>query len=308
MTLALLAYDSPPCAAPRCHAPAGNNIVNKARLVLLTLLAMLAFAGNSVLCRLALKGSASDPASFTVVRIVAGAVVLAVLVGLRGGERLRSSGSWAGAAALSLYALAFSFAYVRLSAGSGALLLFGAVQSGLLGYAIARGERLAALAWAGLATSIAGLLLLLLPGSSAPHLGSALLMVCAGLAWACYTVLGRRAGDALRTTAGSFVRAVPVVLAAALPWLPDLHIDGLGLLCAVLSGALASGLGYTVWYQAVPHLTALRASAVQLSVPVISALAGVVVLAEPLSLRLAVASVAVLGGIALVLAARERAR
>jgi drug/metabolite transporter (DMT)-like permease len=269
---------------------------------------MSAFAGNSILCRLALKGTATDPASFTVVRIVAGAVVLAVLVRLRGGERLRTAASWAGAVALSLYAVAFSFAYVRLSAGGGALLLFGAVQSSLLGYGLCKGERLSALALAGFATSIAGLLFLLLPGSSAPHLASAFLMVCAGAAWAWYTVLGRSGGDALRTTAGSFLRAVPIVVAVAVPFLPVLRIDASGALCAALSGAVASGIGYTIWYQAVPHLSALRASAVQLSVPVLSAVAGVVLLAEPLTLRLGVASVAVLGGIALVLAARERAR
>ncbi len=282
--------------------------MNPTRLALLTALAMSAFAGNSILCRLALKGTATDPASFTVVRIVAGAVVLAVLVRLRGGERLRTAGSWAGAAALSLYAVAFSFAYVRLSAGSGALLLFGAVQSSLLGYGLYKGERLSALALVGFATSIAGLLLLLLPGSSAPHLGSALVMVCAGAAWAWYTVLGRGGGDALRTTAGSFLRAVPIVVAVAVPFLPVLRIDASGALCAVMSGAVASGIGYTIWYQAVPHLSALRASAVQLSVPVLSAVAGVVLLAEPLTLRLGVASVAVLGGIALVLSARQRSR
>jgi drug/metabolite transporter (DMT)-like permease len=269
---------------------------------------MSAFAGNSILCRLALKGTATDPASFSVVRIVAGAVVLAVLIRLRSGERLRTAGSWAGAVALSLYAVAFSFAYVRLSAGSGALLLFGAVQSSLLGYGLCKGERLSALALVGFATSIAGLLLLLLPGSNAPHPGSALVMVCAGAAWAWYTVLGRGGGDALRTTAGSFLRAVPIVVAVALPFLPVLRIDAYGALCAVMSGAVASGIGYTIWYQAVPHLSTLRASAVQLSVPVLSAIAGVVLLAEPLTLRLGAASVAVLGGIALVLAARERSR
>lgn len=278
------------------------------RLALLTALAMSAFAGNSILCRLALKGTATDPASFTVVRILTGAVVLAVLVRLRGREHPRVGGSWAGAAALSLYAVAFSFAYVRLSAGSGALLLFGAVQSSLLGYGLCKGERLSALALCGFTTSIAGLLFLLLPGSTAPHLGSALVMVCAGVAWAWYTVLGRGVADALHTTAGSFLRAVPIVAAAAVPFLPALRIDASGALCAAMSGAVASGIGYTIWYQAVPHLSALRASAVQLSVPVLSAVAGVALLAEPLTLRLGIASVAVLGGIALVLAARERSR
>lgn len=280
----------------------------RARLVLLTALAMVAFAGNSILCRLALKGTATDPASFTVVRILTGAVVLALLVRLRGREHPWLGGSWAGAAALSLYAVAFSFAYVRLSAGSGALLLFGAVQSSLLGYGLCKGERLSALALCGFATSIAGLLLLLLPGSTAPHPGSALVMLCAGAAWAWYTVLGRGGADALHTTAGSFLRAVPIVIAVAIPFLPVLHIDAAGALCAAMSGALASGIGYTIWYQCVPHLSALRASAVQLSVPVLSAVAGVLLLAEPLTLRLGVASVAVLGGIALVLAARERLR
>jgi len=282
--------------------------MNSARLALLVALAMSAFAGNSILCRLALKGTATDPASFTVVRIVTGAAMLALLLRLRGRERPWAAGSWAGAAALSLYAVAFSFAYVRLRAGSGALLLFGAVQSSLLGYGLWRGERLSALALCGFATSIAGLLLLLLPGSTAPHPGSALVMLCAGAAWAWYTVLGRSGADALRTTAGSFLRAVPIVVAVAVPFLPALRIDASGALCAAISGAVASGVGYTIWYQAVPHLSALRASAVQLCVPVLSAVAGVVLLAEPLTLRLGVASITALGGIGLVLAARERPR
>lgn len=269
----------------------------------LTGLALLAFAGNSLLCRAALRDTAIDPASFTLLRIVAGALVLALLVGLRAPAQLRA-GSWTSAAALFAYAIAFSYAYIGLSAGTGALILFGAVQASMLGWALLRGERFGAVQTLGFVLAIGGLIGLLLPGLSAPPLGAALLMLLAGVAWGVYSLRGRGAGDPTAVTAGNFLRAVPMAaLAIALAALlapAGVQIDVPGSLYAIASGALTSGLGYAIWYRALPQLRASTAATVQLSVPVITALAGVVLLSEPVSLRLVLASVAVLGGVALV--------
>lgn len=269
----------------------------------LTALALLAFAGNSLLCRAALRDTAIDPASFTLLRIVSGALVLALLIGLRRPAQLRA-GSWASAAALFAYAIAFSYAYIGLSAGTGALILFGAVQASMLGWALLRGERFGALQMLGFALAIAGLVALLLPGLSAPPLGSALLMLLAGVAWGVYSLRGRGAGDPTAATAGNFLRAVPMavaVLAVAVLLAPAaIQIDLPGSLYAISSGALTSGLGYAIWYRALPLLRASTAATVQLSVPVITAVAGVVLLSEPVSLRLVLASIAVLGGVALI--------
>lgn len=269
----------------------------------LTALALLAFAGNSLLCRAALRDTAIDPASFTLLRIVAGALVLALLVGLRAPAQLRA-GSWTSAAALFAYAIAFSYAYIGLSAGTGALILFGAVQASMLGWALLRGERFGAVQSLGLVLAIAGLIGLLLPGLSAPPFGAALLMLLAGIAWGVYSLRGRGAGDPTAVTAGNFLRAVPMAgaaIAIALLLAPDaMQIDAPGSLYAIASGALTSGLGYAIWYRALPQLRASTAATVQLSVPVITAVAGVLLLSEPVSLRLVLASIAVLGGVALV--------
>lgn len=269
----------------------------------LTLLALLAFAGNSLLCRAALRDTAIDPASFTLLRILAGAAVLAVLVALRSPAALRA-GSWTSAAALFAYAIAFSYAYIGLSAGAGALILFGAVQASMLTWALLRGERFSVIQTGGFALAITGLVGLLLPGLSAPPLASALLMLMAGVAWGVYSLRGRGAGDPTAVTAGNFVRAVPMAvlsIALALVIAPaSVRIDMPGSIYAVASGALTSGLGYAIWYRVLPQLRASTAATVQLSVPVITALAGVLLLSEPLSLRLVLASIAVLGGVALV--------
>lgn len=273
------------------------------RLTLLTALALLAFAGNSLLCRIALRDTAIDPASFTLIRLVAGALVLALLVGVRAPAALRA-GSWRSALALFGYAIAFSYAYVGLSAGTGALILFGAVQASMIGWGMFRGERFRGLQLFGFVLAISGLVGLLLPGLSAPPLGAAVLMLLAGIAWGVYSLRGRGAGDPSAVTAGNFIRAVPLaVLAAAMAWVlaPDsLRADSAGIAYALCSGALTSGLGYAIWYTVLPALRATSAATLQLSVPVITALGGVLLLAEPLSLRLVLASIAVLGGIALV--------
>lgn len=275
-----------------------------ARTLLLTALAMLAFAGNSLLCRLALRDTAIDAASFTGVRILAGALTLWLLLRL-GSGRGRAGGSWSGAVALFVYAAGFSFAYLQLDAGVGALLLFGAVQLGMLLYGLSRGERLGPWASLGLLLALAGLVALLLPGANAPAPGSAALMLLAGLAWAVYSLLGRGAADPLAATAGNFLRAVPLALLLGLLLLAQSEPDPQGLAYALLSGALTSGLGYAVWYSALRGLGALQAATVQLSVPILAALAGALLLGEALTLRLSLAALAVLGGIALVLSAER---
>ncbi len=277
-----------------------------ARVFILTLMAMTAFAGNSLLCRLALKHTSIDAASFTSVRIVSGAITLWLVVNLRGGARERA-GSWASALALFVYAGAFSFAYLSLSAGTGALLLFGAVQATMISWGLRTGERLRIRQLVGLAFALGGLVALLLPGLSAPPLRGSILMLSAGLAWGIYSLRGKSAGDPATTTAGNFLRAVPLAALLSIALLPWVRLDQAGIVYAVLSGVIASGLGYAIWYTALPGLKATSAATVQLSVPILAAAGGVLFLGESITLRLLVASVAVLGGIALVVTEKRRA-
>ncbi|MDO8450420.1 MAG: DMT family transporter [Rhodoferax sp.] len=274
--------------------------MSPARIVLLTALAMLAFAGNSLLCRIALKQTAIDAASFTTIRLISGALMLGLLLRWRGRSAV-VGGNWPSAFALFVYTAGFSFAYVRLSAATGALLLFGAVQATMIGYGVWRGERLARLQLAGFLLALGGLVGLMLPGLAAPPLVSALLMLGAGLAWGIYSLRGKGAGDPTQVTAGNFLRAVPITAALSLLMVNELSIDRAGVGYAVLSGALTSGLGYAIWYQALPALKATQAAIVQLSVPVLAAVGGIVLLGEPISWRMALASGAILGGIALVI-------
>lgn len=279
--------------------------MSSTRLILLTLFAMLSFAGNSVLCRLALRQTAIDAASFTAIRLLSGALMLALLVRFRdraavaGGQR-GIGGNWPSACALFAYAGGFSFAYLSLPTGTGALLLFGAVQATMILAGLWSGERLGARQASGLALALAGLVAIMLPGLSAPPLGGALLMLAAGIAWGIYSLRGRGVADPAGATAGNFLRAAPLSLLLSAALLAQQQLDRLGMLYAVLSGAMASGIGYAVWYAALRGLTATRAASVQLSVPLIAALAGVLFLHEPISLRLLLASAAILGGIALV--------
>ncbi len=315
---------TPPRAAPA--APASPVVLSSARIAGLTAIALLAFAGNSLLCRIALRETAIDAASidaasFTSVRLVSGALMLALLVAWRGRGQAGAlwpwqAGDWPSALALFVYAASFSFAYVSLSAATGALLLFGVVQTSMIGWGLWRGERLRPLQWAGLAAASAGLVWLLLPGLAMPSLAAGALMACAGIAWAVYTLRGRSAGplagDATAVTAGNFLRAAPLALAlsavlGALGGSPA-RWDTAGLLLALASGALASGLGYAVWYTALRGLSATRAAILQLTVPAIATAGGVVLLGEPLTPTLLGASAAVLGGVLLVILARPVVR
>jgi len=280
--------------------------MGRSGVILLTMLAMIAFAANSILCRLALKETGIDAASFTAIRLASGALTLWLIVLMRGGAA-RTGGNWPSALALFAYAAPFSFAYVWLAAGAGALLLFGAVQATMIVYGLWRGERLNARQISGLALALGGLVYLMLPGLAAPPLGGSLLMIAAGIAWGVYSLRGRGAADPLTATAGNFLRAAPLGIGlglAALPWV-QMNMAGAGY--AIASGALASGLGYAIWYAALPGLKATSAATVQLSVPVIVALGGVALLGEPVTLRLALASAAILGGIALVIWTRRQA-
>lgn len=269
------------------------------RLAALVALALLAFAGNSLLARLALREGGMDAASFTGLRLASGALVLwALAAGWRRGQAGR--GSWGSALALFVYAAAFSLAYVDLQAGAGALLLFGAVQVTMVGRGLWAGERLSAAQWLGLALALAGLAGLLLPGLSAPPLLPALLMLAAGVAWGVYSLRGHGAGDPVRVSAGNFLRTLPFAAAFGLLMLAQARLDAAGVAYALASGALASGLGYALWYTALPSLRASTAASLQLAVPLLVALAGVAFLGEAPSLRLALAALAILGGVALV--------
>jgi drug/metabolite transporter (DMT)-like permease len=270
------------------------------KLVALTLFALLAFAGNSLLCRAALQHTRIDAASFTTIRLISGALVLWLLV-QRTRRGATGRGSWPSAFALFAYAAAFSFAYVALPAGTGALLLFGSVQASMIGWGLLKGERFGGVQMSGLVLAFAGLVGLLLPGISAPPLGGALLMITAGAAWGVYSLRGRGAGDPLRVTAGNFVRTVPVALLLSALFMNEARVDTAGALYAIASGAITSGLGYAIWYTVLPHLKATSAATLQLSVPVIATLGGLVWLGEPFTLRLLLASAAILGGIALVI-------
>ena len=279
------------------------------RTPLYTALALVAFAANSLLCRLALSRGVIDPTGFTAVRLLAGAGTLALLV--RAGRDSRPAGgtiSWTSAALLFLYALPFSFAYTSLSAGTGALLLFGAVQATMILAAFRASERPRPGQWLGLACAVSGLAYLVWPGVTAPAPGGAGLMLLAGVAWGLYTVRGRGVRDPLNQTAGNFAGTIPLVLATSLVARGSLHIEARGLILGVLSGALASGIGYVLWYQALAGLSKLSAAIVQLAVPVLAAAGGIALLGEHATLRFVLASVLVLGGVALGLVADDATR
>lgn len=280
------------------------------RTVGATALALISFASNSILCRLALGRHAIDALSFTTLRIVAGALallVLAYLTARRGGPRPERSGSWTGAVALFVYAIAFSLAYLRIGAGLGALVAFGAVQVTMIGFGIARGERPGIAEWVGLAIALGGLLGLGLGGRSTVDPLGAGLMAVAGIAWGVYSLIGRGSRFALFDTAGNFVRATPMALVVTAFTLAQAHGSLTGVLLAVISGAITSGVGYSLWYSALPHLAATRAALLQLCVPVLAAIGAVLLLHETLSPRLVGSGAAILGGVALAVLGKRRA-
>lgn len=280
------------------------------RIVILTVVAMLAFAANSVLARLAFVHANAEPLTYTGIRLASGAVVLFTLLALRRQPQKRPAlgGSWPAAGALFGYALAFSIAYILLGAGTGALILFASVQIGILGWAVFKGDRPGALEWLGLAIALGAFAYLVSPGLVAPHPLGTLLMVASGLCWAAYTLLGRGSKSPLVDTAGNFLRCLPVAALMIVAGLVLRPVDPLAAAYAVISGALASGFGYAVWYAVLPSLARTQSAIVQLTVPAIAATGGVLLIGEPLTLRLVLSSIGILGGVALALLAAERRR
>jgi len=273
---------------------------------------MIAFASNSLLCRAALKKTGIDAATFTFVRILSGALILWLIVKTRataGDQSVRQrAGTWVSALALFVYASAFSFSYNTLSAGTGALLLFGAVQATMVCWGLRKGERLHTIQIAGLIVAVVGLIVLLFPGLSAPPPAGSVLMISAGAAWGIYSLRGKGETKPINATAGNFTRAVPLAAFVSLISLPWAHLDLAGVLYATVSGAITSGLGYVIWYRVLPALKAASAATVQLSVPVLTATGGILCLGEPITTRYLFASIAVLGGIALVVTEKKQLR
>jgi drug/metabolite transporter (DMT)-like permease len=267
-------------------------------------LALCAFAANSVLCRLALRDTTIDPATFSTIRVASGAAMLLLVAVPRDRGDLGRIGSWTSAALLALYAVPFSFAYTSLTTGTGALILFGAVQLTMLLLAVWSGERPRGMEWIGIAVAFGGLVYLVLPGLAAPSIGAAILMGVAGAAWGMYSLRGRDTANPAAETTMNFARAVPFMLVVSLFTLAQARIDVRGASLAVASGAVTSGLGYIAWYAALRHLTAVRAAVVQLAVPVLTAAGGVVLLAETVSSRLVLSAAMVLSGIGLTIASR----
>lgn len=278
------------------------------RLALLTLLALLAFAGNSLLCRAALAHTAIDAASFTSIRLLSGAVVLWLLARMQYSKTaIAGRGNGWSALALFVYAAGFSFAYTQLDTGMGALILFGAVQATMIGHGIWRGERLVQWQWLGLLAALSGLAVLLWPSETTTTLPAALLMLAAGIAWGVYSIRGKVAGNPLQVTADNFILAAPMAILLSLLLFSHLRFDALGVSYALLSGILTSGGGYAIWYSVLPQLKASSAATLQLTVPLLAALAGILLLQEPVSFRLVLAAVTICFGIALVIFGKGRA-
>lgn len=273
-------------------------------LFLKVVLTMVAFAANSVLCRVALREGHIDPVTFSNIRLISGALVLLPLIH-RSGWRLPPGRSLKNALFLMLYVVFFSVAYIHLDAGTGALLLFGVVQLAMITFGVLKGERISVLRGFGLLLAVAGIVILLLPGTKAPELLSSLLMTVAGLAWAAYTLSGKSAANAGLATAWNFLLAVPLALLMS-PFLSHgMHFNSTGVLLAVVSGALASAAAYSLWYSLLPQMQSVTASTVQLSVPCLATLGGVLFLGESLSVRMAVSIAAVLVGILLTIRAKK---
>jgi drug/metabolite transporter (DMT)-like permease len=278
------------------------------RAASLTAGALVAFAANSLLCRLALGAAQIDAASYTSLRLVSGAAALWLILALSGrSSSAKKAGNWVSAAMLFLYAVAFSFAYLTLDVGTGALILFGAVQATMILVGFIEGHRPHSLEWVGLVTAFAGLVYLVSPGISAPAPLGSLLMAVAGVAWGIYSLRGRASGDPVAVTAANFACAVPFAVVTSLLMLPDFQITARGAWLAAASGALASGMGYVVWYAALKGLTTTRAAILQLSVPVFAAIGGVLFLSEDITYRLVISSIAILGGVAVAIWGRDYA-
>jgi drug/metabolite transporter (DMT)-like permease len=267
---------------------------------------MIAFAANSLLCRLALESPDIDATGFTAIRLLSGAMMLVLIVWVSGRRRVANArGSWPSAAALFAYAMLFSFAYVRLDVGTGALILFLLVQASMIGWGMLGGERPRTVQWLGLLAALGGLVYLVSPGLAAPPLGGSLMMGGAGVAWAVYSLRGRTTSDPIMTTADNFIRSVPMALVVLAILHRSVDISLRGFLLALASGAFASGVGYVLWYAALRRLSATRAATVQLTAPILAGAGGLMFLGEQLSIRLVLSAILILGGVGLTLVGRE---
>jgi len=278
---------------------------SKFKTVIFTSLALLAFAANSVLCRLALGDDLIDAPAFTALRLLSACLMLFIIVAVQIKKTeintaMHAKGSWTASFMLFLYAITFAYAYVSLDTGTGALILYGAVQISMILFSLVAGVRLRLLEWAGLMIAFAGLVYLVFPILSTPSIGGILLMGLAGVAWGFYTLKGSDSAHPLMDTAYNFFRTIPLVILLAIFTLYDAHYSMHGIVLAVLSGAVTSALGYVIWYVALRDLSSTLAAVLQLSVPMLAALGGVVFVAEPITLRLVIASVLVIGGVAMV--------
>jgi drug/metabolite transporter (DMT)-like permease len=278
----------------------GSRAVDALNTLALTVLSLTAFAANSILCRLALGRQAIDPASFTLMRLASGAFTLWLVIVIRNGRAAATHGTWFSAVLLFVYAATFSFAYLTLSAGTGALILFAGVQMTMMAAGFRAGERLHPRGWAGTALAVGGLCYLVSPGVSAPSPVGAALMAAAGIAWGLYSLQGRQVLDATSTTMGNFVMATPFALLGSLIDIAHLHVSPVGAALALVSGSVTSGIGYVIWYAVLPALGATRGATVQLAVPVLAAAGGVLFLSEALTFRLSIAAMSILGGIGMV--------
>lgn len=265
----------------------------------LTSLALISFAANSLLCRLALADHEIDPNSFTLVRLVCGAALLAVVASLTKKSNFHNQGSWISGFMLFAYAIAFSLAYLGLTAATGALILFGTVQATMIAGALFNRQKIAAIQWIGVVLATSGLVYLTLPGLNAPPISSAIWMFAAGVSWGIYSLRGRGSKDPIADTAANFLRSLPFAIPLLVLILLNRHFTPLGLGLAALSGAITSGLGYVAWYSALPYLGSARSATVQLLVPILAAVGGIALLGETMSLRLALAGGLTLGGVAL---------
>lgn len=275
------------------------------KLITLTLLALIAFAGNSLLCRLALAQTPIDSTTFVTIRLLSGALILWLALYLqKQGDKME--GSWPGALALFIYALAFTFAYTHIPAGTGALLLFATIQISMILYGMFIGERLSFWQITGLGLAIVGLIILMLPKVGAPPLLYGCIMIISGLAWSVYSLLGRGTRNPTSATAGNFIRATPMALILFLCMLPtsSITLDTAGIGYAIASGAITSGLGYILWYAAVRELKVTQAATVQLSVPLITAFGGTLFLGELITSTLIISSIAIILGVSLVIMSR----
>jgi drug/metabolite transporter (DMT)-like permease len=283
------------------------NLKFFSRTIIFTTLAMIAFAANSVLCRMALNEEAIDPASFTSIRLISGATILLLLVyASKSKNKSSSKGSWVSGGILFIYAVTFSFAYVSLDTGTGALIAFATVQITMITSALFQGNKMNSSEWVGLILAFGGFVYLVFPGVTAPSLSGLLLMILSGMAWGIYSLRGKSSLHPLNDTAFNFLRAIPFVIILLLLSIDKIQATPHGITLAIISGALTSGIGYTIWYMALKGLSAIHASIVQLIVPVIAATGGVLFLSEIISIRLLIASILILGGISIAILTRKK--